>query len=90
MEPFDTGQEHGSPGRREEDCRNTAPLAAHHLTDRLAPIFTLTFVDLLIGDASKAKRVLGWTPTTSLDALITEMVEADLRQAAGQSNRGGA
>jgi len=27
---------------------------------------------------------------TSIDALITEMVEADLRQAAGQSNRGGA
>ena len=52
--------------------------------------FRPTEVDLLIGDASKAKRVLGWTPTTSLDALIIEMVEADLRQAAGQSNRGGA
>ncbi|MBW8842464.1 MAG: GDP-mannose 4,6-dehydratase, partial [Sphingomonadales bacterium] len=52
--------------------------------------FRPTEVDLLIGDASKAKRVLGWTPTTSLDALITEMVEADLRQAAGQSNRSGA
>ena len=52
--------------------------------------FRPTEVDLLIGDASKAKRVLGWTPTTSLDTLITEMVEADLRQAAGQSNRGGA
>jgi GDPmannose 4,6-dehydratase len=50
--------------------------------------FRPTEVDLLIGDASKAKRVLGWAPTTSLDALITEMVEADLRQAAGQSNRG--
>ncbi|WP_066584623.1 GDP-mannose 4,6-dehydratase [Sphingomonas pruni] len=50
--------------------------------------FRPTEVDLLIGDASKARRVLGWTPTTSLDALITEMVEADLRQAAGQSNRG--
>jgi len=52
--------------------------------------FRPTEVDLLIGDASKAKRVLGWTPTTSLDALIIEMVEADLRQAAGLSNRGGA
>ncbi len=50
--------------------------------------FRPTEVDLLIGDASKAKRVLGWTPTTSLDELITEMVEADLRGAAGQSNRG--
>jgi GDPmannose 4,6-dehydratase len=52
--------------------------------------FRPTEVDLLIGDASKAKRVLGWAPTTTIDALITEMVEADLRLAAGQSNRGGA
>ncbi|MGN6817476.1 MAG: GDP-mannose 4,6-dehydratase [Sphingomonas sp.] len=52
--------------------------------------FRPTEVDLLIGDASKAKRVLGWSPTTTIDALITEMVEADLRQAAGQSNRGSA
>ena len=52
--------------------------------------FRPTEVDLLIGDASKAKRVLGWAPTTSIDALITEMVEADLRLAVGQSNRGGA
>jgi GDPmannose 4,6-dehydratase len=52
--------------------------------------FRPTEVDLLIGDAAKAKRVLGWAPTTTIDALITEMVEADLRLAAGQSNRGGA
>ena len=44
--------------------------------------FRPTEVDLLIGDASKAKRVLGWAPTTSLDALITEMVEADLARIA--------
>jgi GDPmannose 4,6-dehydratase len=52
--------------------------------------FRPTEVDLLIGDASKAKRVLGWAPTTTFDALIIEMVEADLRLAVGQSNRGGA
>jgi GDPmannose 4,6-dehydratase len=52
--------------------------------------FRPTEVDLLIGDASKAKRVLGWAPTTTIDALIIEMVEADLRLAVGQSNRGGA
>ena len=34
-------------------------------------------VDLLIGDASKAKRVLGWEPKTNLDDLIKEMVHAD-------------
>ena len=35
-------------------------------------------VDVLLGDASKAKRVLGWQPETSLEAMIAEMVEADL------------
>ena len=35
-------------------------------------------VDLLIGDASKAKRVLNWQPKTSFDELIELMVIADL------------
>ncbi len=35
-------------------------------------------VDLLVGDASKAKRVLGWEPTTSFEELIRLMVDADL------------
>jgi len=35
-------------------------------------------VDYLIGDASKAKEKLGWSPRYTLDALIREMVEADL------------
>ena len=34
-------------------------------------------VDTLLGDASKAKKVLGWAPKTSFDDLIIEMVEAD-------------
>jgi GDPmannose 4,6-dehydratase len=37
-------------------------------------------VDLLIGDASKARRVLGWQPAVSFRALIEMMVEADMRQ----------
>jgi len=36
-------------------------------------------VDYLIGDASKAKEKLGWSPRYTLDALIREMVEADLQ-----------
>ena len=36
-------------------------------------------VDTLIGDASKAKRVLGWTPTVSFKELVHLMVENDLR-----------
>jgi GDPmannose 4,6-dehydratase len=35
-------------------------------------------VDLLVGDAAKARRVLGWTPTVTLRELVAEMVRADL------------
>ena len=35
-------------------------------------------VDLLVGDPSKAKRELGWEPTTNFEALIRLMVRADL------------
>lgn len=35
-------------------------------------------VDLLIGDATKAAEKLGWRPTTSLAAMVAEMVRADL------------
>jgi GDPmannose 4,6-dehydratase len=36
-------------------------------------------VDLLIGDPAKAKRQLGWEPTTKFHALVRLMVDADLR-----------
>jgi len=35
-------------------------------------------VDLLVGDASKAGRVLGWEPSMTFTNLIQMMVEADL------------
>lgn len=35
-------------------------------------------VDLLIGDPAKAKAVLGWEPTTTLEQLCQMMVETDL------------
>lgn len=37
-------------------------------------------VDLLIGDASKAKRVLGWKAETTLEQLCDMMVTADIRR----------
>lgn len=40
--------------------------------------FRPTEVDLLIGDATKAKETLGWTPKIKIDDLCREMVEADL------------
>lgn len=35
-------------------------------------------VELLIGDAAKAREQLGWVPTTNLNDLISEMVNSDL------------
>ena len=39
--------------------------------------FRPTEVETLLGDPSKAKAKLGWTPTTTFDELVREMVEAD-------------
>ena len=36
-------------------------------------------VDLLIGKAAKAKKVLGWTPKTSFKQLVQMMVESDMK-----------
>ena len=43
-----------------------------------------TEVDALLGDASKAQRVLGWRPRTTFRELVSEMVQADLRLARGE------
>jgi GDPmannose 4,6-dehydratase len=37
-------------------------------------------VDILLGDSSKAHTALGWQPETSLEAMIQEMVDADLER----------
>jgi GDPmannose 4,6-dehydratase len=41
-------------------------------------------VDVLLGNASKAKAVLGWQPTVGLRELVAEMVEADLKRVAAE------
>lgn len=43
--------------------------------------FRPTEVDTLLGDASKARRELGWSPSISFDELVREMAQADLRAA---------
>ena len=43
--------------------------------------FRPTEVDLLLGDASKAKKILGWTPKVSVQELAQMMVKSDLEQA---------
>jgi len=40
--------------------------------------FRPTEVDLLLGDASKAKQKLGWSPKYTLNELVKEMVHADI------------
>ncbi len=51
-----------------------------------------TEVELLLGDATKAREVLGWTPKTSFNELVEMMVKSDLEQqdnytpALGQGN----
>jgi len=40
--------------------------------------FRPTEVDLLLGDAAKARQELGWTPATDFDRLVCEMVDSDL------------
>lgn len=35
-------------------------------------------VDVLQGDAARARKVLGWAPEITLEAMVAEMVEADL------------
>jgi GDPmannose 4,6-dehydratase len=37
-------------------------------------------VDALLGDASKAEKVLGWKPKTTFKDLVKVMVEADLKE----------
>jgi GDPmannose 4,6-dehydratase len=56
--------------------------ARGHVVVRVDPrYFRPTEVDTLLGDASKARRNLGWTPSTSFNELVVEMVREDLKSA---------
>jgi GDPmannose 4,6-dehydratase len=43
-------------------------------------LFRPAEVEILLGDASKAREKLGWQPTISLERMISEMVDADLKR----------
>ena len=43
-------------------------------------LFRPAEVDILLGDPAKAKAKLGWEPTTGMEDMIREMVEADLKR----------
>jgi GDPmannose 4,6-dehydratase len=64
-----------------EFCRIAFAYAGLNYEDHVVTRQELTRpaeVDVLLGDAGKARRVLGWEPTVSLNDMIAEMVEADL------------
>ncbi|OPL17792.1 MAG: GDP-mannose 4,6 dehydratase [Candidatus Aegiribacteria sp. MLS_C] len=45
-----------------------------------------TEVDALRGDASKAKRILGWEPEISFEEMVDEMVDSEMRNLASGGN----
>ena len=45
-------------------------------------------VDLLVGDSSKARAVLGWSPTHTFAQLVSEMVQSDLEATARRKDEG--
>jgi GDPmannose 4,6-dehydratase len=42
-------------------------------------LYRPTEVDILQGDSSRARKILGWINEVTFEALVTEMVEADMR-----------
>lgn len=44
-------------------------------------------VDLLLGDASKAKRVLGWEPKVHFEEIVKKMVDADMELVKRETNK---
>jgi GDPmannose 4,6-dehydratase len=56
------------------------PMEPHVIVD--PKLFRPAEVDILVGDASKAKATLGWMPTMSFKEMIHMMVEADLKRLA--------
>jgi GDPmannose 4,6-dehydratase len=49
--------------------------------------FRPTEIDELLGDASKARRRLGWAPETSFTELVAKMVKSDLAVVAAEAGR---
>jgi GDPmannose 4,6-dehydratase len=70
-------------GEDEQGIVTVAPGSSSIKTgDRIVAIdpryYRPTEVETLLGDASKAKEKLGWTPKTSFNELVSEMMSADL------------
>lgn len=61
-------------------------VATGNIRIRVSPeFFRSAEVDLLIGDSSDARNILGWIPEYTFEALVHDMVGADVLAAAGQA-----
>jgi GDPmannose 4,6-dehydratase len=72
---------HGS-GCAETGCRPDTGEVVVRIDPRY---FRPAEVETLLGDPSKAHRKLGWTPTTTLEQLVAEMVTCDREEAAKEA-----
>ncbi len=64
----------GTGVRERARCSKTGKILVQVSEEYFRP----TEVDLLLGDATKAREKLGWVPTTAVRELVEEMVASDL------------
>jgi GDPmannose 4,6-dehydratase len=70
------------PGGDCEDARESGCFREGDIIVEVDPrYFRPTEVDFLLGDASKAKRELGWEPKISFHEMVSQMVKSDLEEA---------
>ena len=68
------------------DGNNAPAIKLGQVIMRIDPrYFRPTEVDTLLGDPTKAKKVLGWTPEITVQEMCLEMIKADLLDAKKQS-----
>lgn len=82
----EAGVEIAFRGKEEKETAIVTSIAGDHIdlkpgTEVVAvdpKYYRPTEVDILIGDASKAREQLGWSPSYDLEALVKEMVQSDI------------
>jgi GDPmannose 4,6-dehydratase len=72
----------GAPKWEGSGVQETGRSSSGEVVVRIDPrYFRPAEVETLLGDPSKAHEKLGWTPTTTLEELVAEMVAADREEA---------
>jgi GDPmannose 4,6-dehydratase len=89
MSAAELGIELRFEGRSEQEIAVVAAITGGHAKVKLNQVvvrvdpryYRPTEVETLLGNSSKARQKLGWSPTTTLRALVREMVQADFTSA---------